>query len=78
MTTLQNLRLGTGMSQSQLAKASGVQLRTIQAYEIDARDINKADMEIIFKLCNALKCSLDELLTDKDLLKIINTYMDNN
>lgn len=77
MTNLQQLRLKKGWTQPQLAKASGITLRTIQAYEIDFRDINKASMDIVFKLCNALECEVGELLTDKKLVKLIDNYIDN-
>ena len=75
MTNLQNIRLKNGLSQSQLAKKSVVPRRTIQAYEIDFRDINKADMTCVFKLCNALGCLLQEILTDESLIAEIDTYM---
>ena len=41
-TNLRTLREAAGLSQSQLAKASGVGVRSIQLYEQRQKDINKA------------------------------------
>ena len=52
-TKLQKIRVGKGLSQSQLAKASGVAVRTIQHYERGVRDIDGAKLDTICKLCLA-------------------------
>ena len=45
MTNLQRLRLAAGLSQSQLASKSGVNVRMIQQYECKNRNINKAQFD---------------------------------
>jgi transcriptional regulator with XRE-family HTH domain len=60
---LSKVRKQRGMSQNQLAKASGISVRTIQHYEQGERDINKASSETIYKLAQALSCDSSELLT---------------
>ena len=56
-TNLKRLRKIAGLSQDQLAKASGVPIRTIQQYEQRQKNINKAQTEYIFMLASALNCA---------------------
>ena len=56
-TNLKRLRRIAGLSQGQLAKASGVPLRTIQQYEQRQKNINKAQAEYVFQLAAALNCA---------------------
>lgn len=51
-----------GLSQSQLADITGISLRTIQAYESETRDINKAAAENVYLLAQALDTSMEEIL----------------
>ncbi len=61
-TRLKKLRLNGGYSQSQLAKKSGISIRTIQQYEQRAKDINKASIETINCLSKALYCNINDLM----------------
>ena len=61
-THLKQMRLKNGLSQSQLAAASGVPVRTLQQYEQRRKDINKAQFEYIARLSAALHCDPAELL----------------
>ena len=61
-TKLQMVRLSRGLSQSKLAKASGVPLRTIQAYEVRFRQIEKAEIFVLVKLAKALRCKMTEII----------------
>ena len=61
-TRLKSLRLRSGYSQSGLAAASGVPVRTIQQYEQRQKDINKASFESIIKLAAAIGCEPSSLL----------------
>ncbi len=51
-----------GCSQSQLAKMSGVSLRSIQMYEQRNKDINKAQAETLLRLARTLGCRMEDLL----------------
>lgn len=62
---LQRLRESKGLSQSELAKKSGVSIRTIQAYECGSRDIMKAQVQIVVKLADALGCDIREVIQGK-------------
>lgn len=59
---LKALRESKDLSQSQLAKASGVNVRTIQDYEQGRRDISKASYSIINKLAEALNVPIESIL----------------
>ena len=61
-TRLKKIRIKNGLSQSSLAKASGVPLRTLQQYEQRQKDINKARFEYIMMLSGALSCDPADLL----------------
>ena len=60
-TRLRRLRLINGMSQSRLAAASAVPVRTIQQYEQRRKDINKAQFAQILKLAAVLNCEPSQL-----------------
>ena len=58
---LQAYRKQLGMSQSELAKEAGINLRTLQQYEIGAKDINKAAASSVIALSKVLKCKPEAL-----------------
>lgn len=62
MTNLQSIRLSKNMSQSELAKASGISLRSIQGYESEGRDINKASGLTLLTLSEVLRCDIKDLM----------------
>lgn len=59
---LKEYRTKAGLSQSQLAKESGVNVRMIQQYEQGVKKINKASGETIYRLSQALGCQMEDLL----------------
>lgn len=61
-TNLQRKRKQVGLSQSELAELSGVPVRTIQQYEQRQKNINKAQVEYLFKLSGALGCNVECLI----------------
>lgn len=65
---LQEMRKKRGLSQSELAAASGVKFRTLQAYEGGINDINKASLATLCNLAIALNCKITDILTDKELI----------
>ncbi|WP_090527236.1 helix-turn-helix domain-containing protein [Pseudobutyrivibrio sp. UC1225] len=50
-----------GLSQSELAREAGINLRTLQQYEIGAKDINKAAAATVLSLSKVLKCRPEDL-----------------
>lgn len=61
---LKTIRESRGLSQSELAKLSGVNLRSIQLYEQKVNDIDKAQVGTVYKLSRVLGCTVEELLEE--------------
>ena len=61
-TKLQSCRKRAGLSQSELAAASGVPVRTIQQYEQRQKNINHARACQVAALAHALRCQVEDLL----------------
>ena len=64
-SNLKSMREEKGLSQSQLAKLSGVSLRNIQAYEQGTRDINEAQCIKVVQLAEALDCDIYDILNPR-------------
>ena len=61
-TNLKRFRSINRLTQAELAKQSGVSLRSIAMYEQKNKDINKARAEVIYKLSKALRCEMEDLI----------------
>jgi transcriptional regulator with XRE-family HTH domain len=48
-------------TQAELARRSGVSLRSIQMYEQRNKDINKAGAEALYRLSKVFGCSMEDL-----------------
>lgn len=70
---LQKLRIQKGLSQSELANISGVNFRTLQDFDQGRKSLLNAKGEMIYKLSQALECSVDFLLSNSNEL-IIEPY----
>ena len=62
MSKLKEVRTASGLSQSGLAEKSGVNVRMIQQYEQGIRDINKAQVETVYQLAEALSCKIEDII----------------
>ena len=61
-TNLKRFRVAYGCTQAELAKLSGVTLRSVQMYEQRHKDINRASGETLYSLAKVLGCSIEDLL----------------
>ena len=61
-TNLHRLRKAAGLTQKELAELSGVNLRTLQQYEIGLKDINHASGTTINALALALHCNFYDVM----------------
>lgn len=59
---LKMIRENRGLSQRELAERSGVNIRTIRAYEQWDNEIDKAQAQILYKLSRVLGCNVEDLL----------------
>lgn len=62
MTNLKRIRKERGLTQPQLSEASGVNVRMIQHYEQGVKDINVAGALAVYKIAQALNCTVEDLL----------------
>lgn len=61
-TRLQQQRKNYGYSQRELAEKSGVNIRTLQQYELGTKDIRKASAGTVLALANVLGCGVEDVL----------------
>jgi len=59
---LKTVRKCCGLTQEELSLRSGVSLNTIRAYERKAKDIRKAQMDIVLRLTDGLQCRIEDIL----------------
>ncbi|MBR3212357.1 MAG: DUF3990 domain-containing protein [Firmicutes bacterium] len=62
VSRLQTQRKISGLSQRKLAELSGVNLRTLQQYEIKTKDLSKASVSSVAALAEVLGCRVEDLL----------------
>ncbi len=61
-TKLQIIRKRYGLTQTELSRRSGVNIRSIQMYEQRKKDINKAQCIYLVRLAKVLGCTMEALL----------------
>ena len=59
-------RESRGLSQSQLAKRADMSVRVLQNLEQGVRDINKASVETVLRLAEALDVDVYEILNERE------------
>lgn len=66
---LKTVRQKAGFSQIRLSDATGVNFRTLQAYEQGTKVFDHARLETILRICLVLNCRMEDILEETDLLK---------
>ena len=61
---LKIIRKASGLSQKELSEKSGVDIRSIQMYEQKRNDINKAQVETLYKLAKVFGCNIEDLMEE--------------
>lgn len=64
MSKLKQIREASDMSQSELAKATGISVRVIQNYEQGTRPINGARVITVKHISDALGCQIEDLIEE--------------
>lgn len=67
---LKNIRKARSFTQQELSEKTGISISTIQKYERNARDINKATLHHLLTFSIALNCPITDLLTDQHLIQL--------
>lgn len=71
---LKHMREKVGLSQSELADAAGVPIRTLQNYEQGRLDIDQCSFERIIRIAIALGCRVEDILSGDDVIEIVRKY----
>lgn len=74
MKKLKQLRMASGLSQSQLAEKAGLNVRVLQHYEQGSKNFDHARIDILLKYCIALDCKLSDLIENPEYLKLLKKY----
>ena len=69
--SLKGFRKKEKLTKKQLSDLTGISMRTIDDYETGKRDINGAKLSTLLKLCKALSCRLEDILTDEETLDLL-------
>lgn len=62
MNKLKQTREAAGITQTELAKASGISVRVLQNYEQGTRPLNGARAITVYRIAKALNCTVEDLL----------------
>lgn len=62
ISNLKKIRTEKGISQSELAKRSGVNFRMLQHYEQGVKNIDGAKIETLANIARVLNCGISEIL----------------
>ena len=68
---MKELREKAGLTRAELAEETGINIRTIEAYEQGRKDINGAKLKTLLKLCKVLNCNLEDIVTDTELIDLL-------
>lgn len=74
MTKLQNMRLERGLTQSELATHTRINLRSLQYYEQGKKDIAHIRLDKLLRLCLILKCQLSDIVDDSQCRILAKEY----
>lgn len=71
---LQEIRLSKGFSQSELSEKANINVRMIQHYEQEVKNLNNAKIDVLLKLCIALNCELKDIISNEEYLTLLEEY----
>ena len=66
---LRKMRLASGLKQKDIAQLTGINVKTICQYEMDPAKINKASIESLAKISDAIGCDIMDIVETKYLFK---------
>lgn len=68
---LKEMRQARGLSQSQLAEKTGINVRTLQHYEQGSKNFDHARIDTITKVCIALNCQLEDVIENPEYVELL-------
>lgn len=73
-TKLKALRVKSGLKQKDVALEAGLKLPVYSQYEQGIRNIDGCKLITLLKICNALNCSLEDILEAQETLEALREY----
>ena len=67
-----------GISREELSEKSGIPIDLLQQYEENEVLTNNANLLTLLKICRAMECVLSDILTDKETIEELETYIDHD
>lgn len=68
---LKEMRQARGLSQSQLAEKTGINIRTLQHYEQGSKVFDHARIDTILRVCVALGCKVEDVIENPEYVDLI-------
>lgn len=68
---LKEVRQARGLSQSQLAEKTGINVRTLQHYEQGSKVFDHARIDTLLRVCVALDCKLEEIIENPEYVELL-------
>lgn len=59
---LKRIRVSSGLTQTELADLSGINVKSIASYEQNPNKINKASVETVYNIADSLGCNIEDLI----------------
>lgn len=59
---LKRIRVASGLTQQDLSKLSGVNIKSIASYEQTPAKINKASIETVYSIAHCLNCEVSDII----------------
>lgn len=69
MSNLKFIRNKKGMTRKELSEKSGINIRTIEGYELGYRDVEMAYIDTLLSLSIALDCKISDLLENEETIE---------
>ena len=57
---------------NKIAVAAGININSMWAYKYGHKDISKANLKTILKICEVIGCKVVDILDDQELIELIN------
>lgn len=77
MSKLKAMRNKAGLSQSQLANLTGINVGTLRHYEQGSKNFDHAKFDTILKTCIALNCGIEDIIESEEYLNLYRAYKQN-
>lgn len=74
MSNIKKVRIEKGLTQTQLAEKSGLNIGTLRHYEQGSKNLDNAKIETLMDICDALDCRLYEIIQNADLQERVKNY----